>query len=60
MEDLCAQGFEQMAEPLPGIRAWTTIALPFFPPMTFYAVMVEDYIELIGLTVDEEYDWGDD
>ena len=26
-----------------------------FPPIVFYAVLVEGYVELISLTVDEDY-----
>lgn len=48
-----------MSEPYPGIRAWTTIAVPFFPPMTFYALLdTSDTVELVDLTVDADYEWG--
>jgi hypothetical protein len=58
VEDLCARAFEQMAEPYPGIRAWTTIEVPFFPPVTFYAALdTSDMVELIDLTVDTDYEW---
>ena len=58
-EELCALAFEQMAEPYPGIRAWTTIAVPFFPPMTFYAVLdTTGVVDLMDLTIDTDYDWG--
>ena len=47
-----------MSEPYPGVRAWTTIAVPWFPPMTFYAVLdTSDTVELVDLTVDAEYEW---
>ena len=28
---------------------------PHFPPIVFYAVLVEGYVELISLTVDKDY-----
>jgi len=56
VEELCASSFESMAEVEPGIRLWTTIEVPFFPPMTFFAVLdTEDVVELV---VDDDYDWG--
>jgi len=28
---------------------------PFFPPITFYAALVDGYIEILSLSVDDEY-----
>jgi hypothetical protein len=58
VEDLCAHAFEQMVEVYPGIRAWTTIDLPFFMPMTFYAALdTSGSVELLDLTCDIDYEW---
>jgi hypothetical protein len=58
VEELCARAFEEMSEPYPGIRAWTTIEAPFFAPMTFYAVVdTTGVVELIDVTVDTDYEW---
>lgn len=42
IEGLFARAFEELPEPYPGIREWTTIEVPFFAPMTFYALLVDD------------------
>ena len=61
IEDLCALDFESMAEIAPGIRTWTTVEAPFFPPMSFFAVLdTVGVVELVDLLVDTEYDWSED
>lgn len=57
VEELFGRLFDELPEPYPGIRAWTTIGVPFFGPMTFYGLLVNDYVELIDLVVDEDYEW---
>lgn len=58
IEDLCALDFESMTEIEPGIRAWTTVEAPFFPPMTFFALLdTAGVVELVDLLVDSDYDW---
>jgi hypothetical protein len=49
-----------IAEPGTGIRVVMTHALPFFPAMTVYAVLVvdedgSDYVELLDIVVDHDY-----
>ncbi len=59
VEELCAIGFESMVEIEAGIRAWITIDLPLFSPMTFFALLdTSDVVELVDLLVDDDYDWG--
>lgn len=58
IEELFGRAFDELPEPYPGIRAWTTIEVPVFGPMTFYGLLVDDYVELIDLVVDEDYEWG--
>jgi hypothetical protein len=57
IEALLAQAFDELPEPYPGIREWATIEVPFFAPMTFYALLVNDDVELVDLVVDEDYQW---
>jgi len=57
IEALFGRAFDELPEPYPGIREWTTIEVPFFAPMTFYALLVDEDVELIDLVVDEDYDW---
>lgn len=58
VEDLCVLAFESMVEIEGGIRVWTTIELPLFPPMTFFAVLdTTGTVELVDLLVDTEYEW---
>jgi len=56
IEFLFARRFDGLPDPYPGDRAWTTIQAPLFPPMTFYAAGVDDYVELLDLTVDTDYE----
>lgn len=61
VEDLCAIAFESMFEIEPGIRVWTTIEAPLFPPMTFFAVLdTTGCVELVDLLVDAGYEWDPD
>jgi hypothetical protein len=53
--ELFGRSFEELPEEAPGIRAWNTLQTPFFPPIVFYGALVEDYVELMSLTVDNEY-----
>ena len=32
--------------------------VPLFGPMTFYGLLVDDYVELIDLVIDDGYEWG--
>jgi hypothetical protein len=61
IEELFARRFEELPEPYPGIRAYLTIAVPFFAPMTFYGIRVADdggeVVEIVDITFDEEYEW---
>ena len=54
-DDLFSIDFENQFEIVPGIRSWITLHTPHFPPIVFYAVLVEGYVELVSLTVDEDY-----
>src|SRR5664280_1297189 len=53
--DLFSRSFEELFEIVPGIRALDTLHTPFFPPITFYAALVDGYIEILSLSVDDEY-----
>ena len=53
--ELFSRSFESLYEIAPGIRALDTLHTPFFPPITFYAVLVDAYIEIISLSVDDSY-----
>lgn len=58
-EELASRAFEELAEPAAGIRCWTTISVPLFPPMTFFCLLTtDDVVEVIDVAVDEDYDWG--
>ena len=46
IEELFARSFDELPEAYPGVRAWTTIGVPFFAPMTFYGMLVDDGVEL--------------
>jgi hypothetical protein len=59
-EDLFSRSFDEMPEIVPGVRGWTTLHTPFFPPIVFYAVLVGDDVEVLSLTVDQDYEWFDD
>lgn len=58
IEELFARSFDELPEPYPGIRVWTTIEVPFFAPMTFYGMLVDDTVELVDVVLDEDYQWG--
>jgi hypothetical protein len=52
--------FDNLPELAPSIRVVFVLALPFFPPLTFYAVLTTDderkeVVELLDFTVDEDY-----
>lgn len=53
--ELFSRSFEDLYEIVPGIRALDTLHTPFFPPITFYAALVNGYIEIISLSVDDSY-----
>jgi hypothetical protein len=53
--ELFSRSFEELYEIVPGIRALDTLHTPFFPPITFYAALVDGYIEILSLTVDDSY-----
>lgn len=54
-DELFSRSFDELPEIAPGIRGWLTLQTPFFPPIVFYAVLVVDYVEIVSLTVDEDY-----
>lgn len=55
-EDLFGRDFDNLPEVAPGVRGWSTLHTPFFPPIVFYgALVVGDYVELMSLSVDNEY-----
>lgn len=51
--------FDEAPEAVAGIKHWITIELPFFPPMVFYAALVDDHVELLDVTVHEPEDYWD-
>jgi len=53
--ELFSRSFDDLFEIVPGIRAIDTLHTPFFPPITFYAVLVDDYIEIVSLSIDDTY-----
>jgi hypothetical protein len=53
--ELFSRSFEDLFELVPGIRALDTLHTPFFPPITFYAALVDDYIEIVSLSIDDSY-----
>jgi hypothetical protein len=53
--ELFSRSFEELFEIVPGIRALDTLHTPFFPPITFYAVLVDGYVEIISLSIDDSY-----
>jgi hypothetical protein len=53
--ELFSRSFEDLYEIVPGIRALDTLHTPFFPPITFYALLVDGYIEIISLSIDDTY-----
>ena len=58
VEDRLALDFEGCPEAEPGlpVRIVATAHVPFFPAMTFYAVLItDDTVEILGFTIDEEY-----
>jgi hypothetical protein len=57
--ELFARWFDESpeAEPGTGIKVWITIDLPFFLPSRFYALLVEDYVEIIDVTIEDPQDY---
>jgi hypothetical protein len=53
--ELFSRSFEELFEIVPGIRALDTIHTPFFPPITFYAALVDDYVEILSMSIDDTY-----
>lgn len=54
-KELFGRSFEELPEIAPGIRGWNTLQTPFFPPIVFYGALVGNRVELMSLTVDNEY-----
>jgi len=51
--------FEAAPEAAAGVKAWITIGLPFFPPVTFYAARVAGEIQLLDFVADDSQRyWG--
>ncbi len=65
-KQLFARRFDEAPEALAGtgIKVWVTIDLPLFPPLAFYAVLVEDHVNLLDVTIEEPQEYwalvGDD
>ncbi len=51
--------FDEAPEAVAGIKHWITIELPFFPPMVFYAALVDDHVEPRHVTIHETEDYWD-
>jgi hypothetical protein len=50
--------FDMAPEAAPGIRVWVTIDLPFFPPLAFYAVLMQDdHVELLDFSIEDPQDY---